>query len=71
MAKITFLGAGSTIFAKDVLGDCLLTPALQDAQYALFDTDAGRLGDSKMMLDTINRNFNDGKARVIAYQDRR
>lgn len=71
MAKITFLGAGSTIFAKNVLGDCLLTPALQDAEYALFDIDAGRLSDSKMMLDTINRNASGGKARVIAYQDRR
>jgi alpha-galactosidase len=71
MAKITFLGAGSTIFAKNVLGDCLLTPALQDAEYALFDIDAERLGDSKMMLDIINRNVNGGKARVIAYQDRR
>ncbi len=71
MAKITFLGAGSTIFAKNVLGDCLLTPALQDAEYALFDIDTDRLSDSKMMLDTINRNVNGGKARVVAYQDRR
>jgi len=69
--KIAFLGAGSTIFAKNVLGDCLLTPALRDAEYALFDIDAERLGDSKMMLDTINRNVNAGKARVRAYQDRR
>ncbi|MFP9167111.1 hypothetical protein ACLI1Y_17300, partial [Enterococcus faecalis] len=28
MKKITFIGAGSTIFAKNVLGDCLLTEAL-------------------------------------------
>ncbi|MGZ0039917.1 hypothetical protein [Paenibacillus ottowii] len=28
MSKITFLGAGSTVFAKNVLGDCMLTPAL-------------------------------------------
>lgn len=71
MAKITFLGAGSTIFAKNVLGDCLLTPALQDAEYALFDIDAARLGDSKLMLETINLNVNGGRARVIAHEDRR
>ena len=29
MAKITFMGAGSTVFAKNILGDCMLTPALQ------------------------------------------
>ena len=56
MAKIAFLGAGSTIFAKNVLGDCLLSPALQEAEYALFDIDAARLNDSKMMLENINRN---------------
>ena len=28
MPKITFLGAGSTVFAKNVLGDCLATPVL-------------------------------------------
>ncbi|HBL6217761.1 TPA: hypothetical protein PW064_002949, partial [Enterococcus faecium] len=29
MTKITFIGAGSTIFAKNVLGDAMLTPSLQ------------------------------------------
>ena len=35
--KITFLGAGSTIFAKNVLGDCILTPALGNFDIALYD----------------------------------
>lgn len=26
--KITFIGAGSTIFARNVIGDCILTPEL-------------------------------------------
>ena len=43
MSKITFLGAGSTVFAKNVLGDCLLTPALQGFEIALFDIDHERL----------------------------
>lgn len=28
MIKITFMGAGSTVFARNVLGDCMCTPAL-------------------------------------------
>jgi alpha-galactosidase len=71
MTKIAFLGAGSTVFAKNVLGDCLLTPALQDAEYALFDIDSVRLNDSAMMLQAVNRNENGGRARVIAYEQRR
>ena len=47
MSKITFLGAGSTVFAKNVLGDVMLTPALQGFELALFDIDAERLNDSE------------------------
>lgn len=71
MSKITFLGAGSTIFAKNVLGDCMLTKSLQDFEYALFDIDPVRLKDSSMMLESINRNVNGGRAKVVAYADRR
>jgi len=67
MAKITFMGAGSTIFAKSILGDSLLTPALQDAQIALYDIDPQRLDDSKRMLDNLNANINDGRAGIFAY----
>jgi alpha-galactosidase len=70
MAKIAFLGAGSTVFAKNVLGDCLLTPALRDSECALFDVDAARLNDSQRMLETINKTVNGGRARVTAYADR-
>jgi len=71
VSKITFLGAGSTIFAKNVLGDCMLTASLQDFEYALFDIDPVRLKDSAMMLEAINRNVNDGRAKVVTYTDRR
>ena len=56
MVKITFMGAGSTVFAKNVLGDCLCSPALNEAEIALYDIDAERLKDSEMMLSTINHN---------------
>jgi alpha-galactosidase len=55
MSKITFLGAGSTVFAKNVLGDCLLTPALQGYEIALFDIDHERLQDSANMLNNIKK----------------
>ncbi|HOX32415.1 MAG TPA: alpha-glucosidase/alpha-galactosidase [Spirochaetales bacterium] len=67
MLKITFLGAGSTIFAKNILGDSLLTPALSEAQIALYDIDQKRLEESRRMIETLNRTVNGGKARVSAH----
>jgi len=67
VAKITFMGAGSTIFAKNVLGDSMLTPALRDAEIALYDIDAARLAESKQMLDNLNANINAGRARLTAH----
>ena len=65
--KITFLGAGSTIFAKNVLGDCLLTPSLREAEIALYDIDPVRLTDSLRMLEAINNTMNGNRARIFAY----
>ena len=56
MPKITFLGAGSTVFAKNVLGDCIMTPALAGSEIALYDIDPVRLSESAAMLEAINRN---------------
>ena len=68
MPKITFIGAGSTIFAKNILGDCLSTPALNtNLSIALYDIDAARLEDSTRMVETLNRNLAGGKAQVKAY----
>ena len=47
MLKIAFMGAGSTVFAKNVLGDAMLTPALQDSHLALYDIDLQRLKESE------------------------
>ena len=70
MAKITFLGAGSTVFAKSILGDCMLTESLRDSEFALYDIDPQRLKESEMMLQNLNRNTG-GYGKVIAYDDRR
>lgn len=66
MAKITFMGAGSSVFAKNVLGDCILSPVLQDSTIALYDIDPVRLEDSRLMLTNINNNHG-GKATIEAY----
>mgnify|MGYP000851683697 FL=1 len=70
MAKITFLGAGSTVFAKNVLGDSLLSPALRDSEFALFDIDQGRLRDSEIMLNVLNKKYGE-HGRIVAYTDRK
>ena len=67
MVKITFLGAGSTIFAKNILGDSMLTPSLQDAEIALYDIDKTRLEDSFLMLNTLNNTMNQGRATIRKY----
>ena len=71
MNKITFLGAGSSVFAKNVLGDCLQTDCLREYEYALFDIDPVRLEESYMMLSNINRNSNGGRAKIVKYTDRK
>lgn len=71
MVKICFIGAGSTIFAKNVLGDAMLTPSLQDAEIALFDIDENRLKESELMLQTINKNSNQNRAKIQSFSDRK
>lgn len=70
MFKICFLGAGSTVFAKNVIGDCILTPELGDFEVALYDIDAARLEDSRLIVDNINKNYS-GRAEIRAFTDRR
>ena len=66
MPKITFMGAGSTVFAKNVLGDSMMTPALAESTIALYDIDPERLKESEMMLQNINKNAGN-KARIESY----
>lgn len=67
MIKITFIGAGSTVFAKNVLGDVLLTPEISDCDIALYDIDAARLEESRHIIAGINQRYNKGKAKVSTY----
>ena len=65
--KITFMGAGSTVFARNVLGDCMCTPALQNCEIALYDIDEKRLEDSRIILSAINQNVNEGRSVIKTY----
>ncbi|NOU82238.1 alpha-galactosidase [Paenibacillus sp. LMG 31459] len=70
MSKITFIGAGSTVFAKNVLGDIMATAALQGFELALYDIDLQRLKDSEDMLTNL-KNSGGSTCSIIAYTDRK
>lgn len=70
MSKITFIGAGSTVFAKNILGDCMFVPALAGFEFALYDIDAERLRDSENMLNNLKENYK-VNITVKAYLNRR
>ena len=61
MLKITFMGAGSTVFARNVLGDVMCTPALRQCEIALYDIDTQRLKESLQVLTVINANVNENR----------
>jgi len=66
MAKITFMGAGSTVFARNVLGDCMCSDVLCDSEIALYDIDAQRVKESEVILQAINRGLGN-KATIKIY----
>lgn len=51
--KITFIGAGSTVFARNLLGDILSRPALQRSRICLFDVDPTRLASSEKVAHRV------------------
>ena len=65
--KITFMGAGSTVFARNVLGDCMCTEALCQSEIALYDIDEDRLKESEIILKAINKNINEGRANIKCF----
>ena len=67
MLKVTFLGAGSTVFAKNVLGDIMLREALREVEIALYDIDGARLEESYLLISRLNENINEGRATIKKY----
>ena len=70
MTKITFIGAGSTIFMKNIVGDALHFPALSDATFALMDIDPVRLEDSEIVARKLVQAM-EAPARVQTFSDQR
>lgn len=52
--KITFMGAGSTVFVRNIIGDCLSTDCLKDSEFALYDIDGSRLEESRVIVEAMN-----------------
>jgi alpha-galactosidase len=53
MPKITFIGAGSTVFAKNLMGDILSFPELANSTISLHDIDENRLRESEITAHKI------------------
>src|SRR4051794_21764887 len=71
MAKIAFVGAGSTVFTRNLVGDLLRVPELaDDTTIALMDVDAERLRASELVARRLVEARGAG-ARVEATLDRR
>lgn len=72
--KITFLGAGSTIFSRNVLGDCMASKVLveEGLEIALYDVSPLRLSESERVIRALNKGLN-AKADIKTYlgQDQR
>ncbi len=70
MPKITFIGAGSTVFAKRLLVDIFQFPELADSTISLCDIDEARLRTSEKVTHTIAQHF-DAHPTIEAATDRR
>jgi len=69
MRKITFIGAGSTVFAKNLIGDILSFPELSDSTICLFDIDENRLKTSEVVAQRIAKTLT-APASIQATTDR-
>lgn len=70
MPKITFIGAGSTVFAKNLLGDILGFPELAQSEIVLHDIDAERLRTSEIVAHKVAEAV-DAKPTITTTLDRR
>ncbi len=70
MPRIVFIGAGSTVFAKNLMGDILSYPELTDSTIVLMDIDEQRLATSEQVAHQINRALGT-HATIEATTDRR
>ena len=65
--KVTFMGAGSTVFSKNVLGDTMLCDSFHDVEIALYDIDPDRLEESYLVIEGMNKTINQNRATIKKY----
>lgn len=70
MPKITFIGAGSTVFAKNLMGDILSFPDLKESTFVLYDIDEERLRTSEVVVHKLAKALN-ANPTIEATTDRR
>ena len=65
MPKVTLIGAGSVVFAKNLLSDCLSYPELSEGTYVLYDIDQERLRTAEKMAHQVAKAWN-AKPTIVA-----
>lgn len=70
MIRVAFIGAGSTVFMKNIVGDLLQRPALRGATVALMDIDAQRLEESALVARKLAASLG-APARIETHMERR
>jgi alpha-galactosidase len=70
MTVITFVGAGSAVFTKNIAGDVLHRAALSDATIRLMDINPKRLEESEIIVGKLARTMG-VKAKVETYTDQK
>ena len=61
------MGAGSTVFVRKIIGDCMYRESLKNSTVALYDIDPERLNESKTILEAFNRNINDNRMKIECF----
>lgn len=70
MTKIAMIGAGSTVFMKNLVGDILSEPLLKQCEIALMDIDPKRLATSQAVAERIAAAV-EARPRITATTERR
>lgn len=70
MPRIAFIGAGSTVFAKNLMGDILSFPELAGSTFMLHDIDSERLATSEVVAHRTAEALG-AHPQIVATTDRR
>lgn len=65
--KIVIIGAGSVIFTRNIVGDCLCTDVLRESEFALYDINKESLEEAKVITEGINRSCNNSMAKISIF----